>query len=159
MRTNGNIIFSVRWGNTMIIHSTCKECSRNYLKSNCDCKVVDPYNLFPQDWPHWGIQRINWPANRSRFLTKWLKRGRVHNLDLVKKELLNENPAKKSTTHETSNFSKHPMLRFYEKHNLASKLFLFNEEIQVEIFFESVFGKSKCDCRCLHFWHNCCFLK
>jgi hypothetical protein len=24
------------------------------------------------------------------------------------------------------NFGKHPMLRFYEKHNLASKLFLFN---------------------------------
>jgi hypothetical protein len=36
------------------------------------------------------------------------------------------------------------MLRFYEKHNLASKLFLFNKETQVEIFFESVFGKSMC---------------
>ncbi len=34
------------------------------------------------------------------------------------------------------------MLRFYKKHNLASKLFLFNKETQVEIFFESVFGKS-----------------
>jgi hypothetical protein len=36
------------------------------------------------------------------------------------------------------------MLRFYEKHNLASKLFLFNKENQVEIFFESVFRKSNC---------------
>ena len=36
------------------------------------------------------------------------------------------------------------MLRFYEKHKLASKLFLFNKETQVEIFFESVFGKSNC---------------
>ncbi len=36
------------------------------------------------------------------------------------------------------------MLRFYEKHKLASKSFLFNEETQVEIFFESVFGKSNC---------------
>jgi hypothetical protein len=35
------------------------------------------------------------------------------------------------------------MLRFYEKHNLASKLFLFNKETQVEIFFAFVFGKSK----------------
>jgi hypothetical protein len=43
------------------------------------------------------------------------------------------------------------LLRFCEKHNLASKLFLFNKETQVETFFESVFGKSKCDCRCLHF--------
>jgi hypothetical protein len=44
---------------------------------------------------------------------------------------------KKAQTHKKSNFSKHPMLRFYEKHNLASKLFLFNKETQVEIFFES----------------------
>jgi hypothetical protein len=58
---------------------------------------------------------------------------------------------KKAQTHENSNFGKHPMLRFYEKHNLASKLFIFKNEIQVENFFESVFGKSKCDCRCLHF--------
>jgi hypothetical protein len=43
------------------------------------------------------------------------------------------------------------MLRIYEKHNLASKSFLFNKETQVEIFFESVFGKSKCDCRWSHF--------
>jgi hypothetical protein len=34
------------------------------------------------------------------------------------------------------------MLRFYDKHNLASKSFLFNKKTQVEIFFESVFGKS-----------------
>ncbi len=33
---------------------------------------------------------------------------------------------KKAQTHKKSNFNKHPMLRFYEKHNLASKLFLFN---------------------------------
>ncbi len=65
---------------------------------------------------------------------------------------------KKALTHKNSNFGKHPMLRFYEKHNLASKLF-FNKEIQLEIFLESVFGKSKCACRCLHFWHNCCFLE
>jgi hypothetical protein len=58
---------------------------------------------------------------------------------------------KKAQTHEKSNFGKHPMLRFYEKHNLASKSFLFNKETQVEIFFESVNGKLKCDCRCLHF--------
>jgi hypothetical protein len=41
-------------------------------------------------------------------------------------------------------FGKHPMLRFYEKHNLASKLFLFNKETQVENFFKPVFGKSNC---------------
>jgi hypothetical protein len=82
----------------------------------------------------------------------------VHNLDLLKRDLPNKNSAKKLITHEKSNFGKHPMLRFYEKHNLASKLFLFYKETQVEIFFESVFGKSKCDCRCLHFSHNCCFL-
>ncbi len=58
---------------------------------------------------------------------------------------------KKAQTHKNSNFGKHPMLRFYEKPNLASKSFLFNEETQVKIFFESVFGKSKCNCRCLHF--------
>jgi hypothetical protein len=34
---------------------------------------------------------------------------------------------------------------------LASKLFLLNKETQVEIIFEPVFGKSKCDCRCSHF--------
>ncbi len=47
----------------------------------------------------------------------------------------------------------------YKKHILASKLFLFKKETLVEIFFDSVFGKSKCDNRCLHFWHNCCFLE
>ncbi len=36
------------------------------------------------------------------------------------------------------------MLRFYKKHILASKLFLFNKETQVELFFESVFRKSNC---------------
>ncbi len=34
------------------------------------------------------------------------------------------------------------MLRFYKKHNLASKVFLFNKETQVEIFFGSVFKKQ-----------------
>ncbi len=58
---------------------------------------------------------------------------------------------KNAQTHKNSNFGKHPMLKFYEKHNLASKFFLFKIETQVEIFFESVFGKSKCDCRCLYF--------
>jgi hypothetical protein len=38
---------------------------------------------------------ISWPANRSRFVTKWLKRGRVHNLDSLKKEVLSKNLAKK----------------------------------------------------------------
>ncbi len=41
---------------------------------------------------------------------------------------------KKAQTHEYSNFGKHPILRFYKKHNLASKLFLFNKETQVETF-------------------------
>ncbi len=58
---------------------------------------------------------------------------------------------KKAQTHVKSNFGKHPMLRFYKKHNLASKSFLFHKETQVEIFFESVFGKPKCDYQCLHF--------
>jgi hypothetical protein len=48
---------------------------------------------------------------------------------------------------------------FYEKNNLASKLFLFNKETLVEIFFESVFWKIKCNCWCSHFLHNCCFLE
>ena len=53
---------------------------------------------------------------------------------------------KKAQSHENSNFGKHLMLRFYEKHNLASKLFLFNKEIQVEIFLECFI-----DFLCLHF--------
>jgi hypothetical protein len=51
---------------------------------------------------------------------------------------------KKAQTHNKSNVGKHPMLRFYKKHKLASKSILFNEETQVEFFFESVFGKSNC---------------
>ncbi len=127
-----------------------------FLRNDRDCKVVDPYNPLPQDWPHGGIQRLGWPVNQSRFVTKWLKRGSVHNLDLLKKEFSDKILLKKSQTHENLNFGKHPMLRCYEKHNLASKSFLFNKETQVEIIFESVFGKSKCDCQCLHFWHDCC---
>jgi hypothetical protein len=50
----------------------------------------------------------------------------------------------KAQTNDKSNADKHPMLRFYKKHKLASKLFIFNKETQVEIFFESVFGKSNC---------------
>ncbi len=129
-----------------------------FLRNNHDCQVVDPYNRHPQDWPYRGIQRISWPANRSRFVTKWLKRGRVHNLALQKKNSWMKILLKKAQTHKNSNFGKHTMLRFYEKHNLASKLFLFNKETHVEIC-ESVCGKSKCDCRCLHFWHDCCFLE
>ncbi len=116
------------------------------------------YSRLPQDWPHGGIQRISWPANRSRFITKWLNSGHVHNLDLLKNELSNKILLKKAQTHEKSNFGKHPMLRFYEKHNLASKLLLFNKATRVEIFFESVFRKSKCDCRCSHFWHDFSYL-
>ncbi len=113
-----------------------------FLRNNRDCKVVAPYNRLPQDWPHGEIQRIGWPANQSRFITKWLKRGRVHNLDLLKKNLWTKILLKKAQTHKKLDFGKHPMLRFYEKHNLASKLFLFNRETQVKNFFESVFGKS-----------------
>jgi hypothetical protein len=51
---------------------------------------------------------------------------------------------KKAQTHDKLNVGKHPMLRFYEKEKLASKSFLFNKETQVEVFFESVFGKSNC---------------
>ncbi len=75
-----------------------------FLRNNRDCKVVDPYNCLPQDWPHGGIQKISWPANQSRFVTKWLKRGRVHNLDSLKKELSNKNPAKKSTNTQKIKF-------------------------------------------------------
>ncbi len=75
-----------------------------FLRNDRECKVVDPYNRLPQDWPHRGIQRIHWPANRSRFLTKLLKRGHVHNLDLLKKELSNKNPAKKSTNTQKNKF-------------------------------------------------------
>jgi hypothetical protein len=58
---------------------------------------------------------------------------------------------KKAQTHKNSNVRKHIILRYYEKHNLASKSFLFNKETQVEILFESVFGKLNRDCRCSHF--------
>jgi hypothetical protein len=36
-------------------------------------------------------------------------------------------------------------------------LFLLNRETQLEFFFETVFGKSKCDCWCSHFLQDCCF--
>jgi hypothetical protein len=73
---------------------------------------LSSYGYFPQDWPDRGIHRksgtkqkkiwtakkilIGWPANQSRFVIKWLKRGRVNNLDLLKKELWKENIANKS---------------------------------------------------------------
>jgi hypothetical protein len=66
---------------------------------------------------------------------------------------------KKAQTRNKSNFGRHPILRFYKNHNLASKLFLFNKEILVGIFFESMSRRLKCDCWCLHFWHDCCFLE
>jgi hypothetical protein len=49
---------------------------------------------------------------------------------------------KKAQTHKKMNFGKLPMIRFYKKHSLASKLFLFNKETLVEIFFESVSGNQ-----------------
>jgi hypothetical protein len=58
---------------------------------------------------------------------------------------------KKAQTHKKLNVRRHIIFRFYEKHRLASKSFLFNKETQVEIVFESVLGKLKCDCRCLQF--------
>ncbi len=115
-----------------------------FLRNDCDCRVIDPYNRLPQEWPHGGIQSIGWLANQSRFITKSLKRGHVHNLDTLKKNSQTNILLKKAQTHKKMNFGKHPMLRFYEKHNLASKSFLFNKETQVEIFFKSVFGKSNC---------------
>jgi hypothetical protein len=35
---------------------------------------------------------------------------------------------KKAQTHEKLNYGRHPMLRFWEKHNLASKLFLLKKK-------------------------------
>ncbi len=66
---------------------------------------------------------------------------------LLNKELLNKNLAKKNLSLEESNFGRHLMLRFYEKHNLDSKSLLFNKETQVGFFFEVVFGNLMCDCQ------------
>jgi hypothetical protein len=49
---------------------------------------------------------------------------------------------KKDQTHKKLNFGKHPMLRFYKKHSLASKLFLFNKETKGEIFFDLCSGNQ-----------------
>ncbi len=49
---------------------------------------------------------------------------------------------KKAQTHKKLNFGKHTMLRFYKKHNLASKSFLFNKETQVEIFLNLCLGNQ-----------------
>ncbi len=98
MRTNGNFFSACIEGIIQLFTNFYLQRKLwIFLRNYCDCKVVDPYNRFPQDWPHGGIQRISWLANQSRFLTKWLKRGRVHNLDSLKKELSHKNPAKKST--------------------------------------------------------------
>ncbi len=51
------------------------------------------------------------------------------------------------------------MLRFYENHNLVSVSFLLSKETNVVFFFKAVIGESKCDCLCLHFWHDCCFIE
>ncbi len=90
-----------------------------FLRNNRDCKVVDPYNHFPQNWPHGGIWRICWLANRSRFVTKWLKRGRVHNLDLLKKEFSNKNPAKKSTNTQKIEFWQAPNAKILRETQLG----------------------------------------
>jgi hypothetical protein len=44
------------------------------------------------------------------FIIKRQKRGRVPNLDSLKKELWNENLAKKEKKHEQSNYGRHPLL-------------------------------------------------
>ncbi len=41
----------------------------------------------------------------------------------------------------------------YDRHILASKFFLKNKETGYAFF-----RKSKCDCQCLHFWHNFLYL-
>jgi hypothetical protein len=87
-----------------------------------------------QDWPHGGIQRIGWLISYK----------------MTKERLFTPFGLNKKWTLEQE---------CYKKQNLASKSFLINKETLVEIFFESVFKKLKCDCRCLHFWHNCCFLQ
>jgi hypothetical protein len=38
------------------------------LRNDRECKVVDPFNCLQQNWPHRGIQRINWPANNEHTL-------------------------------------------------------------------------------------------
>ncbi len=53
----------------------------------------------------------------------------MHNLDFLKKELSNDNPAKKAQTHDKLNVGKHPMLRLYKKYKLGSKSFLFTAQI------------------------------
>ncbi len=55
-------------------------------------------------------------------------RGRVHNLDSLKKELSNNNPAKKAQTHNKSNVGKHPMLRFLRNTNWLANIFSFTKK-------------------------------
>ncbi len=81
-----------------------------FLRNYHDCKVVDPYNRFPLDWPHGGIQRIGWLANWSRILIKWLRRGCVHNLDSLKKNSRTKILLKIEQTYKKLNFGKHPMI-------------------------------------------------
>ncbi len=119
------------------------------------CNPSSSYSCLPQDWSNWGIHYksgskqkkiwmakknwIGWPANRSRFVTKWPKRGHVHNLDSLKKNSGTKISLKKAQTHKKLNYDRHPMLIFYKKHNLARELFLLNKETHVEFFFEAVF--------------------
>ncbi len=93
------------------------------MSVKCRSIQSSPTGLTPwrnsKDWLAGQPIQICYKMNKNRPRTQ---------SEFAKKELSNKNPAKKSTTHKKSNFGKPPMLRFYEKHNLASKLFLFNKE-------------------------------
>ncbi len=59
MRTNGNFSFRMRWRNNTIIRFFYMQRKFSiFLRNDHDCKVVDPYNLLPQNWPHGGIQGL-----------------------------------------------------------------------------------------------------
>ncbi len=161
MWTNPNFSFSVRWRNNMIIHwfLLVKKALNIFEKWvwlwGCRSIQLSPIRLTPRrnskDWLASQPIQICYKRTKKRLFTQ----SRFAKKRTLEQKIL----LKKVQTHKKLNFDKNPMLRFYEKHILASKLFLFNKETQLEIFFESVFRKSKCDCRFLHFWHNCCFLK
>ncbi len=57
----------------------------------------------------------------------------MHTVWICEKKNSNKILLKKAQTYKKSNFGKHPTIRFYKKHNFASKLFFFNKETQ-EIF-------------------------
>ncbi len=69
------------------------------MTNDRDSKVVDWYNRLPQDWPHRGIQRIGWPANRSRFLTKMTKKRPCTQSGFTKKRTLEQKSCKKRHKH------------------------------------------------------------